>query len=99
MSASPFARAIVIVLDSVGVGEMPDAAEYGDAGSNTLGGGATVGTDGLWSYTPTKPLSPGGQSVTVSRKCQLCKGDVIHGEKPCFHRVTTCLQFTADHSR
>ncbi len=25
-----------MVLDSVGIGEMPDAAEYGDAGSNTL---------------------------------------------------------------
>lgn len=29
-------RVILIVLDSVGIGEMPDAAEYGDAGSNTL---------------------------------------------------------------
>jgi phosphopentomutase len=26
----------VIVLDSVGIGELPDAADYGDAGSNTL---------------------------------------------------------------
>jgi phosphopentomutase len=34
---SPFRRAIVIVLDSVGVGELPDAAAYGDQGSNTLG--------------------------------------------------------------
>ncbi len=33
----PFARVIWIVLDSVGIGEMPDAAEYGDAGSDTLG--------------------------------------------------------------
>ena len=32
-----FTRAIVIVLDSVGVGELPDAAAYGDQGSNTLG--------------------------------------------------------------
>jgi phosphopentomutase len=32
-----FDRAIVIVLDSVGVGELPDAARYGDEGSNTLG--------------------------------------------------------------
>lgn len=32
-----FTRAIVIVLDSVGVGELPDAADYGDQGSNTLG--------------------------------------------------------------
>lgn len=30
-------RVILIVLDSVGVGEMPDAAKYGDEGSNTLG--------------------------------------------------------------
>ena len=27
----------MIVLDSVGIGALPDAAEYGDAGSNTLG--------------------------------------------------------------
>lgn len=31
-------RAIIIVLDSFGVGEAPDAAEYGDVGSNTLEG-------------------------------------------------------------
>ncbi len=29
-------RAIVIVLDSVGIGELPDAKEYGDEGSHTL---------------------------------------------------------------
>ncbi len=29
-------RIFLIVLDSVGIGEMPDAADYGDAGSNTL---------------------------------------------------------------
>src|SRR5690554_5983107 len=30
-------RVIIVVLDSAGIGEMPDAAEYGDEGSNTLG--------------------------------------------------------------
>jgi len=30
-------RVILIVLDSVGIGELPDAAEYGDIGSNTVG--------------------------------------------------------------
>lgn len=30
-------RAIIIILDGCGVGELPDAAAYGDAGSNTLG--------------------------------------------------------------
>lgn len=29
-------RAIIIVLDSVGIGELPDAATFGDCGSNTL---------------------------------------------------------------
>jgi phosphopentomutase len=33
----PFARAIVIVMDSVGIGELPDAPAYGDQGSNTVG--------------------------------------------------------------
>jgi phosphopentomutase len=32
-----FSRVIVIVLDSVGIGELPDARAYGDEGSNTLG--------------------------------------------------------------
>ena len=32
-----FRRIILIVLDSVGIGELPDAAEYGDEGSDTLG--------------------------------------------------------------
>jgi phosphopentomutase len=32
-----FERVIWIVLDSVGIGELPDAAEYGDVGRDTLG--------------------------------------------------------------
>jgi phosphopentomutase len=32
-----FTRAIVIVMDSVGIGELPDASTYGDEGSNTVG--------------------------------------------------------------
>lgn len=37
MGATRGMRAAVIVLDSVGVGALPDAAAYGDAGTNTLG--------------------------------------------------------------
>ena len=38
MAANPsFDRIIWIVLDSVGIGELPDAADYGDVGRNTLG--------------------------------------------------------------
>ncbi|HLL13844.1 MAG TPA: phosphopentomutase [Pyrinomonadaceae bacterium] len=34
---NPFDRIVLIVLDSLGMGEMPDAAAWGDAGSDTLG--------------------------------------------------------------
>jgi phosphopentomutase len=37
-----YSRVIVIVLDSVGIGELPDAALYEDQGSNTLGNIATA---------------------------------------------------------
>ena len=30
-------RVILIVLDSFGIGEMPDASQYGDKGTNTIG--------------------------------------------------------------
>ena len=33
----PISRVIVLVMDSVGCGELPDAADYGDQGSDTLG--------------------------------------------------------------
>lgn len=36
-------RVFLIVLDSVGVGEMPDAAAYGDEGSNTVKAAASSG--------------------------------------------------------
>jgi phosphopentomutase len=36
-SKNSFDRIVLIVLDSLGIGEMPDAAEWGDAGSDTLG--------------------------------------------------------------
>jgi phosphopentomutase len=32
-----FNRILLMVLDSAGIGEMPDASDYGDAGANTLG--------------------------------------------------------------
>jgi phosphopentomutase len=34
---NPFDRIVLIVLDSLGMGEMPDAAAWGDAGADTLG--------------------------------------------------------------
>jgi len=32
-----FSRVFLVVLDSLGIGELPDAAQYGDTGSDTLG--------------------------------------------------------------
>lgn len=34
---SDITRVIIVILDSVGVGELPDATSYGDTGTNTLG--------------------------------------------------------------
>lgn len=59
-------RVFLIVLDSCGAGELPDAADYGDVGSNTLGNTAqAVGglklpnfeKAGLGKITPIKGLS------------------------------------------
>ncbi len=83
-------RAILIVLDSVGVGELPDAPDYGDTGSNTLGnivkssGGirlpnmANMGLgkiDGI-DYLPV----PGDISGSFGRMAEVSKGkDTITG--------------------
>ena len=37
MKGKGMKRVIIVVLDSAGIGELPDAAKYGDEGSNTLG--------------------------------------------------------------
>lgn len=46
-------RVFLMVLDSVGIGEMPDAAEYGDAGSDTL---AAASTSPFFSMTNMQAL-------------------------------------------
>ena len=60
-------RAIVIVLDGVGAGEAPDAALYGDVGSNSLGNTAkavgglkmpNLGRIGLGHVTPILGVPP-----------------------------------------
>ena len=65
MSRRP--RAIVVVLDSVGVGALPDAEAYGDEGSNTLGNTARVanglsmphlGAMGLGNITAVEGVAP-----------------------------------------
>src|SRR5579863_5119818 len=61
-----FDRIIWIVLDSVGIGPLPDAADYGDTGRTTLGHIAeyrplkipTLVELGLANIAPLKHLSP-----------------------------------------
>lgn len=70
-------RAIIIVLDSVGVGELPDATSYGDAGANTLGhiAKAVEGLNlpnlarlGLGNIIPIEGLPPSKQPVACFGK-------------------------------
>ena len=52
-------RACVIVLDAVGAGALPDADEYGDEGSDTLGNVArAVGGLDLPNLEALLPLEP-----------------------------------------
>ena len=37
MNEKKYKRIFTVVIDSLGAGEMPDAASYGDAGTDTLG--------------------------------------------------------------
>jgi phosphopentomutase len=69
-------RAFVIVLDACGVGALPDAADYGDAGTNTLGhlahaaGGLTLPTLarlGLGSILPLEGVPPSDAPVRHGR--------------------------------
>ena len=83
-------RIIVIVLDGVGAGEAPDAAAYGDTGSNSLGNTdrAVGGMDlpnfakiGLGYITPMQGVPPAGQpSGAYGRMAPLSAGkDTISG--------------------
>src|ERR1700684_2779463 len=74
-----FRRVIWIVLDSVGIGEMPDAAAYGDAGSDTLGNIArkrilhlpNLCRWGLANIKPLTGLTPADEPLAAYGKCAL----------------------------
>ena len=83
-------RACIIVLDAVGAGELPDAADYGDQGSDTLGNIARVvgGLDlpnlealGLGNVEPLEgcPPQPGAPAM-AGRLLERSKGkDTMSG--------------------
>jgi phosphopentomutase len=82
-------RAFVIVLDACGAGELPDSADYGDAGANTLGHVAEVaggldlprmGALGLGSALPLQGVPPADDPVLHGRLHPLGPGkDTITG--------------------
>ena len=40
-----YKRVFLVILDSVGIGELPDAKDYGDEGSNTLKSCVAIGQE------------------------------------------------------
>ncbi|MCG8420355.1 MAG: phosphopentomutase [Proteobacteria bacterium] len=77
-TANDLERVILIVMDSTGVGELPDAGLYGDEGANTLGhvAEAAGGLDlpnlarlGLGNITPLQGLPPAPAPAGAFGKC------------------------------
>jgi len=77
-----FTRVILIVLDSVGIGALPDAAAYGDEGSNTLGNIArqvplklpTLRSLGLDRLVPLEGPPPGPPRGAHGRMAEVSAG-------------------------
>src|SRR6266516_1153021 len=76
---SPFNRITLIVLDGLGIGEMPDASDWGDAGSDTLGHICesrlvklpNLQSWGLGNIRPLKGVEPASQPRASFGKCAL----------------------------
>ncbi|MFN8831526.1 MAG: phosphopentomutase [Labrys sp. (in: a-proteobacteria)] len=76
------ARAIVIVLDSVGIGAAADAGRYGDAGADTVGHIAEACASGLGDRTGLRqgPLHlPNLVALGLGQACHLSTGRVPPG--------------------
>ncbi len=84
-----FDRIILMVLDSVGIGEMPDAADFGDRGANTLGhideirglhipNLEKLGLGKLYPFKTVAPTQIPGAYATTMRECSPGK-DTITG--------------------
>jgi phosphopentomutase len=83
MSMSEQRRAFVFVIDACGVGALPDAAEYGDEGANTLAHVAdaaaglelpTLASLGLGSILPLAGVTPAIDPAIYGRLCALGPG-------------------------
>lgn len=74
------ARAIILVLDSVGCGGAPDAAQFGDEGSNTLGHIADACANGAAEEGRSGPLFlPNLDNRGLGAACRLSSGRAMPG--------------------
>jgi len=79
VSNNIFNRITLIVLDGVGIGELPDAAEWGDAGSDTFGHIlesrevrlANLQRHGLGNIRPLRNVPPVVQPIGSYGRCAL----------------------------
>src|SRR5271166_5658657 len=79
MNNGAFGRITWIVLDSVGIGAMPDAAAYGDVGSDTLGNIArkrtlhlpNLAVLGLGNIKPLAHIEPAAHPTAAFGRCAL----------------------------
>lgn len=74
-------RALILVMDSVGIGAAPDAARYGDEGANTIGHIAAMCMDGK-ANNPERdgPLRlPNLVALGLGEACRLATGHVPPG--------------------
>lgn len=76
-------RAIILVLDSLGIGASADADKFGDVGSNTLGSIARAAASGAANVGRSGPLQlPNLSSLGLGHACELSSGYFPEGMDP-----------------
>ena len=78
----PFKRIHIIILDSVGIGEAPDAAEFDDIGADTLGhiarekGGLNLPNLGNLGLSNIRPIQGVDAASVTARKLRNDAGKI-----------------------
>ncbi len=76
-------RAIILVLDSLGIGASADADKFGDVGSNTLGSIARAAASGAANVGRSGPLQlPNLSRMGLGHACELSSGYFPEGMDP-----------------
>ena len=89
MNSKKYKRIFTVVIDSLGAGEMPDAASYGDAGTDTLGHIAANTENFKIPNLHTGYILAGSRKLSVWKKLQTFFLKMVACEKKfsCFFRV------------